>query len=153
MVADVIAVRALGRGDRDRVGSVLPLHRLGQPRARYLVAWDGDAAVGHVCIDWRDPAELQDLWVLPERRGEGIGATLVAAVEAAAAKRGRRAVRLSVGIDNDRARALYERLGYVRTATPPRRVKATIQLRAGPFDVDDTLLELEKPLTASGVGA
>lgn len=149
----MIVVRALGRADRARADAVLPLHRLGQPGARYLVAWDEADAVGHVCVDWRGPPELQDLWVLPDRRSEGIGRVLVAAVEAEAVERGHRIVRLSVSVDNDGARRLYERLGYVRTPTPPRRVQATIRLRGAPFEVDDTLLELEKPLTASAGAA
>ena len=118
--------------------------RLEQPRSEYLVAWDGDEPVGHVCIEWSEPPELQDLWVLPERRGHGVGTTLVAAVESAVAAQGRATLRLTVGEDNVGAARLYERLGYARTGRPPRRVKGTILLRGEPFEVDDTLLEYTK---------
>ena len=137
-------IRPLGDADRARADSALPLHRLEQPNSEYLVAWDGDEPVGHVCLEWCDPPELQDLWVLPERRGDGIGAALVAAVESAVTARGCTRLLLSVGIANEGAIRLYGRLGYSRTRNPPRRVKGTIMLRSGPYEVDDTLLEYEK---------
>ena len=43
----------------------------------------------------------------------------------------------------------YERLGYVRTATPPQRLCGTITLRGRPLAVDDTLLEYEKPVDSA----
>ena len=51
---------------------------------------------------------------------------------------------LTVGADNAVAQALYRKLGYVRTAEPPRRVHGTVQLRTGPLEVDDVLLPFEK---------
>ncbi|HSP73144.1 MAG TPA: GNAT family N-acetyltransferase [Gaiellaceae bacterium] len=137
-------IRPLGQADRARADTALPLHRLEQANSEYLVAWDADEPVGHVCVEWCDPPELQDLWVLPARRGTGIGAALVAEVESAVAARGCTRLLLSVGIGNEGAIRLYGRLGYRRTRNPPRRVKGTIVLRGGPFEVDDTLLEFEK---------
>ncbi|MGZ4353315.1 MAG: GNAT family N-acetyltransferase [Gaiellaceae bacterium] len=139
-----VEIRPLGGADRERADSALPLHRLEQPNSEYLVAWDDGEPVGHVCVEWCDPPELQDLWVLPERRSGGIGAALVAAVESAVAARGGTRLLLSVGIANEGAIRLYARLGYARTRHPPRRVKGTITLRGRPFEVDDTLLEFEK---------
>lgn len=55
---------------------------------------------------------VDGICVMPERRGEGIGAQLVAALCAEAARRGYPAVRLEVIDRNTRARALYERLGF-----------------------------------------
>lgn len=137
-------IRPLDGADRARADAVLPLHRLEQPNSEYLVAWDGDEPVGHVCVEWSDPPELQDLWVLPARRSGGIGAALVAAVESAVAARGCTRLLLSVGVANEGAIRLYGRLGYSRTRHPPRRVKGTIMLRGRPFEVDDTLLEFGK---------
>jgi GNAT superfamily N-acetyltransferase len=142
----VIAIRALGDGERERADAVLPLHRLDRPRSEYLVAWDGEAPVGHVCIEWAEPPELQDLWVLQERQGAGIGSALVAAVEDRVAGRGGTRLRLSVSRDNERALRVYARLGYTRTATPPQRIAGTISVRGRPFPVDDTLLEFEKAI-------
>lgn len=142
----MIEVRPLAGPERGRVDAVLPLHRLDQPRSGYLVAWDDGEPVGHVCVERAEPAELQDLWVLPARRREGIGAALCAAVEAEVSARGGALLRLTVGADNAGAARLYLRLGYRRTATPPRRVRGTILLRGRPLEVDDTLLEYEKAL-------
>jgi hypothetical protein len=60
--------------------------------------------------------------------------------------RGGSALSLTVGAGNAEAQALYRKLGYARTAEPPRRVKGTVQLRTGPIEVDDVLLPLEKRL-------
>lgn len=57
-------------------------------------------------------AELLTLAVAPEARGRGVGATLVAAYEAAALERGAEESFLEVAETNAPARALYDRLGY-----------------------------------------
>jgi ribosomal protein S18 acetylase RimI-like enzyme len=140
----VIEIRPLTGEELARADARLPLHRLDRAESNYLVAWDGEAPVGQVCIEWTEPPELQDLWVVPERRGGGVGRALIARVEREAATRGHPRLLLSVGAGNDYALDLYRRLGYVRTATPPRRIKGTISLRGKPFDIDDTLLDFEK---------
>lgn len=55
---------------------------------------------------------LDGICVVADRRGEGIGAALLAEIGEEAARRGYSAVRLDVVDGNDRARALYERLGF-----------------------------------------
>jgi len=64
---------------------------------------------------------LEALAVDPARRGQGIGARLLAETCAFARARGYQAVRLSVVDTNPRARALYEREGFrpVRTIHLP----------------------------------
>ena len=75
-----------------------------------LVAWDGDRPVGAGQLDLRgDVPELRNLQVDAAERGRGIGTAIVRAAEERIAP-GRLAV--GVGLDNPRARALYERLGY-----------------------------------------
>ena len=75
-----------------------------------LVAWDGDRPVGAGQLDLRgDVPELRNLQVDAAERGRGIGTAIVRAAEERVAP-GRLAV--GVGLDNPRARALYERLGY-----------------------------------------
>lgn len=142
----MIEVRPLTDPELARADAALPLHRLGQPRSEYLVAWDGAEPVGHVCVEWSDPPELQDLWVLPERRSGGVGSALVAAVEAAVAARGGTRLRLTVGAGNGGAIRLYRRLGYRRTRRKPRQIRGTIVLRGTALEVDDTLLEYAKAL-------
>jgi GNAT superfamily N-acetyltransferase len=140
-------VRTLREKERAFVGERLPLSRLGKTTGEYLVAWDGARPVGHAHIEWGvDPPELQDVFVVVDCRRQGIASALTAAAEARAAGRGHRRLSLTVSVENASAQALYRKLGYVRTAAPPRRVKGTVQLRTGPLEVDDTLVSFEKPL-------
>ena len=56
--------------------------------------------------------EIDELFVLPESRGHGLGARLLAAAEAELAQRGCVRLQLQLAIGNRRARAFYERLGF-----------------------------------------
>jgi GNAT superfamily N-acetyltransferase len=144
----VIAVRPLTEEDTATVDAVLPLSRLDSVQT-YLVAWDEDAPVGHAHVAWEGghvgAPEIQDMYVLPERRGAGIGAALVGAAERLAVQRGHGRMSLSVG-EASAARRLYERLGYRDAGVPPVRVEGTIMIRGEPLEVDDTLVYLVKPL-------
>jgi GNAT superfamily N-acetyltransferase len=150
----MIDVRELTEADFGRA-QALPLHRFAGFRddATYLVAWDGDLAVGHVHVAWArtelGAPELQDMYVLPERRGTGIGTALARAAEELAQARGHDRCSLSVSEANGDARRLYERLGYAATDTPPKRVVGTVQVRGGSIDVDDTIVYLAKDLSIS----
>jgi GNAT superfamily N-acetyltransferase len=150
-VAADLDVRPLGQGERDFVDARLPLSRLDHPGGEYLVAWAAGEPVGHAHIDWAaDPPELQDVFVPESRRRQGIASALTKAAEQRAAARGRSRLALEVSESkNPAARRLYEQLGYGPTAGPPRRVFGTILIRGEPFEVDDTLVRLEKTL---GVG-
>ncbi|GHD54416.1 N-acetyltransferase [Thalassobaculum fulvum] len=59
---------------------------------------------------------IEDLYVDPDRRGDGIGRRLVAALARAAVDGGCARLELAVKTDN-RAREFYERLGMVRKGT------------------------------------
>ena len=59
-------------------------------------------------------ARLYSLASHPDGRGQGTGTALIEAVETAARRRRCRVLRLEVRCDNQRAIALYERLGYRR---------------------------------------
>jgi len=147
----VIEIRALDPGntaETDAVDAVLPLSRLDNVQT-YLVAWDGERPVGHAHVAWVgghvDAPEIQDMYVLPERRGAGIGAALVDAAERLASERGYDRMSLSVS-EAGEARRLYERLGYRDAGVPPVRVEGTILIRGEPLEVDETLVYLVKPL-------
>lgn len=58
---------------------------------------------------------LNDLYVAPEVEGQGVGSALLKAAEAFARSQGSVALRLSTTVDNHRAQALYDRLGWTRT--------------------------------------
>lgn len=59
-------------------------------------------------------ARLYSIAVASSERGSGLGASLLAAAEQAARRRGSRALRLEVRSDNIAAQRLYERHGYHR---------------------------------------
>ncbi|PPF59895.1 N-acetyltransferase [Clavibacter michiganensis] len=114
-----IEVRALQASEVGRLGQGEPPGR-GFARAMWelqeaggstlLVAWDGSRPVGAGQLDLRgDVPELRNLRVDAAERGRGIGTAIVRAAEERIAL-GRLTV--GVGLDNPRARALYERLGY-----------------------------------------
>jgi GNAT superfamily N-acetyltransferase len=116
----------------------------------YLVAWDGDTPIGHAHIAWNGTAlgvpEIQDVFVLPERRRERVATELMHAVERHARERGQTRISLSYGIANTAARRLYERLGYRDAGMEPRHVHGTITIRGKPVVIDDTLVDLVKDL-------
>lgn len=58
-------------------------------------------------------AEIDEVFVVTQARGRGIGAALVAAAEVALASAGCTFIQLQLGIANDAARAFYHRRGYV----------------------------------------
>ena len=59
-----------------------------------------------------DCPELNAITVAPGHRSRGIGTKLIREAERRVRERGISRVGLAVGVDNPRARALYERLGY-----------------------------------------
>ena len=56
---------------------------------------------------------LEELYVVPDRRGAGIGRSLMAAVLALARERGAAGMEVITGEDDTAARALYESCGFV----------------------------------------
>ncbi len=96
-------------------------------RLTYLIAWLDGIPVGHTMVRWEgttdayvadrisECAHVEDLFVMPKLRSSGIGTRILTHGERMAAERGFAQIGLAVGIDNPRARALYERLGYVDT--------------------------------------
>ena len=141
----------------DEVATVdrhLPLSRLCQQveeDSTYLIAWEDAQPVGHAHIAWSGThlglPEIQDVFVLPEKRRRGIAAQLTEAAEEEARARGWNSISISVSQEgNPAARLLYAKLGYVDAGVEPVRVSGPIMLRGRPFDVDDTLVYLRKPL-------
>lgn len=91
----------------------------------YLIGWQGDEPVGHLLLVWAGPeyepltstilncAEIQDFVVRPDLRSRGIGHQMLAHAEELTRHRGLQRLGLYVGLDNPRARALYETTGFV----------------------------------------
>jgi ribosomal protein S18 acetylase RimI-like enzyme len=63
---------------------------------------------------WTDGEEayLQELYVAPERRGEGLGRALMEATIEVAREAGAQSIDLNTGETDAGARALYEKLGF-----------------------------------------
>lgn len=81
----------------------LLIERMGEPVGRLLLQCSAR--------DWR----IIDIALLPSRRGQGIGTSVIAAIAAAARRRQAQSLRLAVLVTNDAARRLYHRLGFVET--------------------------------------
>jgi GNAT superfamily N-acetyltransferase len=92
-------------------------------RAVYLIAWKGARPVGHSFVKWPGDlssrraqlegcVEVEDLFVVVEERGRGIGAALLEASETAAREQGFTTIGLAVALENVVARRLYAARGY-----------------------------------------
>ena len=132
----------------------LPLNRLDQyleDGSTYLIAWDNDRPVGHAHIAWRRThvgvPEIQDVFLVPECRRQGIATALTRAAEDEVRRRGWDRISLSVSAEgNEPARRLYDSLGYRTAGLPHVRVQGIITLRGQAVEVNDTLEYLEKLL-------
>ena len=147
----MIEIRPLEPAEVETVDAVLPLHRLDhEGDSTYMVAWDGERPVGHAHVAWDDTElgmpELQDFFVLPDRRSQGIGTNLTEAAERLVTERGYHECSIGVSVSNAAARRLYETLGYRAVDRPPKRVAGMIDLRGKPVEVDDEIVFLTKRL-------
>jgi ribosomal protein S18 acetylase RimI-like enzyme len=119
---------------RDATGALLGLAGFKTPQGSFAGgSWsDMRAVYGLAGLAWRLPLLallsrevdndrflLDGICVAPAARGLGVGSALMAAIEDEARARGYAYVRLDVIDTNWRARALYERLGYIGIKTAP----------------------------------
>ncbi|WP_445443291.1 GNAT family N-acetyltransferase [Clavibacter sp. km1a] len=115
-----VEVRALAASEVERLEREEPPGR-GFVRAMWaaqeaggsvlLVAWDGGRPLGSGQLDLRGAVpELRNLQVEEAARGRGVGTAIIREAERRIGPGGR--LTMGVGLDNPRARALYERLGY-----------------------------------------
>lgn len=86
----------------------------GRGPARYILAFDGAAAVGIVAhVPAAEGAlDLIAMWVTPSLRGTPTAARLVAAVKAHAVANSHARILLGVSPENVRAAAFYQRQGF-----------------------------------------
>ena len=96
----------------------------------FLSAWVSERRVGGAAIAFRSPslemlegrndlAVLWDIRIAPAARGQGIGASLLAAAERWARKRGARWLKVETQNINVQACRFYARHGFVLTAADP----------------------------------
>jgi len=114
----------------------------------FLVALVDGVVVGSGELTAGEPAQLKSLAVEAEARGQGVGSAIITAAEAIVAERvglnglGHRLLGWGVGLDNERAAALYERLGYVRSGV----VTTTTYEYVDNFGVTRTATETDEDL-------
>lgn len=129
--------------DRSEDTHRLRLDLQSEDRAAYVVAWLGDAPVGHGMIIWDGPIGspkqhlrdvcpyIEDLWVQDGHRRTGVGSSLMAEMEARAAARGHRDAGLSVGVDNLPGIRFYSQLGYRTVGIPRYELSGAVQSQSG----------------------
>lgn len=121
---------------RQAKGVVLVAYRQG-PNVQERPSPNEPDAYGVVGFHAGTPfARLTSFAVAPDKRGQGLGRRLLAALEKAAADHGCRGMRLEVRADNAAAIALYTATGYRRFAIYPDY-----------YEDGMAALRLEKPLT------
>ncbi len=88
-----------------------------------LGAWSGDTLLGHAClyftfssVEATEVVLMNDLFVVADARGRGVGRALIGATVEIAAARGIPLVRWMTGPDNLRAQRLYDRTGASRSS-------------------------------------
>jgi ribosomal-protein-alanine N-acetyltransferase len=87
---------------------------LGMPGCFGLLAWRDETPIGFVlALDLGGECEILSLGVVPARRRRGVGAALLAALGAAARRRGAQSLVLETAEDNAAAGALYAAHGFV----------------------------------------
>ncbi|HEY3502203.1 MAG TPA: ribosomal protein S18-alanine N-acetyltransferase [Actinocatenispora sp.] len=81
----------------------------------YRIARDGRDIVGYagLAVTGPDEAWVQNIAVRRDRQHAGIGSALLTDLLAEATRRGATRVLLEVAVDNEPARRLYERYGFV----------------------------------------
>jgi putative acetyltransferase len=93
---------------------LLDIAALSAPCVAFLVARLGREAVGCGALKFDDRGwgEIKRMYVDPAARGRGIGARLLASLEALASAKAVQLLRLETGIHNVEALAMYRRSGY-----------------------------------------
>ncbi len=85
-------------------------------RGAFLIAYAGTHPVACGAVRRLDAAtaELKRMYVIPDRRGTGLGRVLLAALEAEAARLGAERLVLETGTRQSAAISLYETSGFIR---------------------------------------
>lgn len=113
------------------------------PRSRFFLALDGEKIVGNACVDGSANPRLCHrrslaITVLRDYWGRGIGTELMERMLAFTRESGAELASLEVRSDNERAKALYRKFGFVRYGTFPKYFKIDGVF----YDVDCMTLEL-----------
>ena len=112
------AEEGITQDDDTRRAALLPLLE-GSPHGAIYVAGPRRAPIGYAVISFGWSLEfagldgfLDEIYIRPGVRGRGIGTEILAALPKALSRHGMRAIHLEVRRDNEKARALYQRLHF-----------------------------------------
>jgi putative acetyltransferase len=99
-----------------RFGPNLKAAHLEKGRGIFLVARDGDRAIGCGAVRLDDPmtAEVKRMYVEPDYRGRGVGKAVLDRLEQAARELGAHRLVLETGVYQEAAIALYCHAGFTR---------------------------------------
>lgn len=118
LVAGFHAEEGIEQDDDTRRGALVPLLE-GSPHGAIWMIGPRVAPVGYVAVSFGWSIEfggidvfLDELYVREKVRGRGMVSEALAALVRALSGQGIKAMHLEVDNDNDRARALYERMGF-----------------------------------------
>lgn len=142
---------------RDRLGDAQA------PSFRYLVLVVEGAVIGFACLVMRRPAywsdgddlthlpQIVDLQVAAAQRGRGYGTAFIRAMERMVVEAGYNYLYLSVEpVDNPRAYALYQRLGYHPLQAVPYQKSWTFTDSGGTMHQgEDWVVDLVKEVAAA----
>lgn len=121
------------------------------PNFRYLVLQKGKEIIGFACLvfvrpaSWSDATDtsrlpqIVDLVVSPQWRGRGYGSFFIGEIERMVVEKGMKFLYITVDFpDNERAHALYLRLGYQRLQSEPYPVHWELTDSDGRFHHGDS---------------
>lgn len=117
-----------------------------------LIADFNNFPIGQAAIHWKGKPthphipDIQSLRVFPAFQGMSIGSRLLEACERVVRERGFKQVSLAVGIENVRARALYERIGYTPIGEMYSDTWHFVDARGEVQHMSETVIDLVKDL-------
>ena len=116
MIAELDAALTELYPPEQRFGPNLRAEHLEGGRGVFLVARDGDRAVGCGAMRRLDSttAEAKRMYVEPAHRGKGVGRAVLVGLEAAARQLGVQRLVVETGVHQEEAITLYRRAGFIQ---------------------------------------
>ncbi len=124
-----VEIRKLDEAELGVVGKAMPSQhhkkRLNTPSADYLIAWVGGEPIGHLLIRWSGTDNtflaaknlgypyVEAVGVRVDFWSKGVGTQLMQKAQDLVKEKGFGKIGVAVGLDNERAKGLYKKLGYV----------------------------------------
>lgn len=118
LVGDFHTEEGIAQDDATRRAALMPLLE-GSPHGAVYLIGPGRAPIGYVIVSFGWSVEfggmdgfVDEVYIRPGVRGRGIGSEVLQALPKALAGAGLRALHLEVDRENEKARALYQKLHF-----------------------------------------